>query len=526
MFDRLAGERDELWFLIALRRRWWVIALAAVIAALSAYVLSSRQTKKYTATAALQFTNNSQQYAQSLAGLSSFIGSNADPARLAATNADLLKLPTIARATAAQLHIPLHRVLQDVTIGSDATSDVVPVSATDPVPSLAARIANTYVSQFVQFEPQIARIQFQNFSNVINSELARIPKSQQGGPIAQRLQNELGKIQVLIESQAGNAAQVETATRPNSPSFPNSKRDAILGLLLGLLVGTGLVAVLERRDRRVKTPEEVEQVYGVPVIGMIPESSVIRTGGIPTPRDEEAFLMIRAQLRYFDVDRNIQVVMVSSAESGEGKTMVSLNLARAAARADGKRALLIESDLRRPTLTRLIGRESVAGLAELLSHSQDLHAGLRELVVTPDQVEHSERPVHLDILLAGSVPPNPVELLESKRMVELLDAAASMYDIVVLDTPPIGVVSDAIPLAHQVDGILLISRVGVSHRDQAARLMKRLRGLNAHILGVVVNSYKPASGSRYGYYGYYGAAEPNGSPRRGLLGRQKSTRTR
>jgi len=286
------------------------------------------------------------------------------------------------------------------------------------------------------------------------------------------------------------------------------------------------VAVLERRDRRVKSPEEVEQVYGIPVIGMIPESGVLRSGAVPTPRDEEAFLMIRAQLRYFDVDRDIQVVMVSSAESGEGKTMVSLNLARAAARADGKRALLIESDMRRPSLTRLIGRESVAGLAELLSHSQDLHAGLRELVVTPDQVVHSERPVHLDILLAGSVPPNPAELLESRRMIELLDAAASMYDIVVIDTPPIGVVSDAIPLAHQVDGVLLISRIGVSHRDQASRLMKRLRGLNAHILGVVVNSYKPASGSRYGYYGYYQPEDGNGSARRGLLSRQKSARPR
>ncbi|MDQ6821472.1 MAG: CpsD/CapB family tyrosine-protein kinase, partial [Actinomycetota bacterium] len=137
-----------------------------------------------------------------------------------------------------------------------------------------------------------------------------------------------------------------------------------------------------------------------------------------------------------------------------------------------------------------------------------------------------ERPVHLDILLAGSVPPNPAELLESRRMIELLDAAASMYDIVVIDTPPIGVVSDAIPLAHQVDGVLLISRIGVSHRDQASRLMKRLRGLNAHILGVVVNSYKPASGSRYGYYGYYQPEDGNGSVRRGLLSRQKSARPR
>ncbi|MDQ6817947.1 MAG: polysaccharide biosynthesis tyrosine autokinase [Actinomycetota bacterium] len=520
MFDRLAGERDGSWFLTALRRRWWVIVVTAVIGALSAYVLSSRQTKKYTATAAVQFTNS--RFDLTLAGVNPFSVSNGDPARQAATEQSLLQLQTIPRLVAGSLHIPVNRVKSDITVGSNAQSDVVPVTATDPSPALAARIANTYVAQFILFQQQTARNQLQATANQIQSNLGKIPLSQRGGPIAQPLIAELQKIQFLMAAQTGNAAPAETATVPTSPSYPSPKKDAILGLLLGLLVGSGLVGVLERRDRRVKSPDEVEEVYGVPVIGMIPESGLLRSGGVPTPREEEAFLMIRAQLRYFDVDRNIQVVMVSSAESGEGKTMVSLNLARAAARADGKRALLIEADLRRPTLTRLIGRESVAGLAELLSHSQDLHAGLRELVVTPDQVQHSERPVHLDILLAGSVPPNPVELLESKRMIELLDAAASMYDIVVIDTAPIGVVSDAIPLAHQVDGVLLISRVGVSHRDQAARLMKRLRGLNAHILGVVVNSFKPGSGSRYGYYGYYQPTDAEVSPRRGRRSRQKS----
>ncbi|HEY6397219.1 MAG TPA: polysaccharide biosynthesis tyrosine autokinase [Solirubrobacteraceae bacterium] len=522
MFDRLAGERDELWFLTALRRRWWVIVLVAVIGAGTAYVLSNRQTKKYTASSALLFTNS--HFAQLLTGQN--VLETVDPARQAATNLSLVQLSTIAEKVGTALRIPVVRVKSDITFGSDAQSDVLSVSVTDPSPVLAAGIANSYVQQYIAFQKQTAINQLQTAAALVSAQLKAIPAAQLGGLVAQQLSAEQRRIQLLMAAQTGNAESVQAASVPSSPSYPNPKRDGILGLLLGLLVGSGLVAVLERRDSRVKTPDEVEEVYGVPVIGMIPESGALRTGAVPTPHEEEAFLMIRAQLRYFDVDRNIQVVMVSSAESGEGKTMVSLNLARAAARADGKRALLIESDMRRPTLTRVIGRESVAGLAELLSHSQDLHAGLRELVVTPDEEAYGERPVQLDILLAGSVPPNPVELLESKRMVELLDAAASMYDIVVIDTPPIGVVSDAIPLIHQVDGLLLISRIGVTHRDQAARLMKRLRGLNAHILGVVVNSYKPASGSQYGYYGYYAATEANGSPRRGLRGRPKSARTR
>jgi capsular exopolysaccharide synthesis family protein len=296
-------------------------------------------------------------------------------------------------------------------------------------------------------------------------------------------------------------------------------------LLLGLLLGAGLVAVLERRDRRIKTIEEVEAIYGVPVIGTIPESSALRAGGAGTPREEESFLMIRAQLRYFDVDRHIQRVMITSADTGEGKSLISLNLARAAARTDDKRALLIEADLRRPSLNKLIGRNGVAGLAELLSHSQDLETGLRELVVTPDQMPQSDHPVRLDVLLAGATPPNPAELLDSRRMEALLEAADSIYDIVIIDTPPIGVVSDAIPLVHQVDGLLVINRMGVSRRDHALRLMKRFASLNAHILGVVVNSFRAPDDADYGYY-HYMRAESDARGSRGRRARQRIARIR
>jgi capsular exopolysaccharide synthesis family protein len=217
--------------------------------------------------------------------------------------------------------------------------------------------------------------------------------------------------------------------------------------------------------------------------------------------------------------------MVTSADTGEGKSLISLNLARAAARTDDKRALLIEADLRRPGLNKLIGRNGVAGLAELLSHSQDLETGLRELVVTPDQVREANHPVRLDVLLAGATPPNPAELLESRRMEAVLEAADSIYDIVIIDTPPIGVVSDAIPLVHQVDGLLVINRMGVSRRDHAVSLMKRFRSLNAHILGVVVNSFRPPDGSDYGYY-HYMRGDSDGTARRGLRARPRIVRSR
>jgi capsular exopolysaccharide synthesis family protein len=520
MFDRLTGERDGSWFIAALRRRWWVIGLVAAISAIAAYSFSNHKQAKYTASSALLFLNSHLD--QEL--VSKQIVQNIDPARQAATNQSLVELPTVSSMVASQLHISPGRVASEVTFGSDAQSDVLKVSVTDPRPRFASSIANSYVQQYIQFRKNAAQDQLSTAESLITSKLAAIPPSQQGGPVAQQLIADRNTLDLLKSAQTGDAEVVQTAGVPHSPSFPNPKRDGALGLLLGVLVGCGLVTVLERRDRRIKTLEEVEEIYGVPVIGTIPESSALRSRGIGTPHEEEPFLMIRAQLRYFDVDRHIQRVMVTSADSGEGKSVISLNLARAAARTDDNRALLIESDLRRPTLHTMIGRDSVAGLAELLSHSQDLETGLRELVVTPDQMDESERPIQLDVLLAGSTPPNPAELLESKRMAELLDAADSMYDMVIIDTPPIGVVSDAIPLVHQVDGLLVINRMGVSRRDHAISLMKRFRQLNAHILGVVVNSFRADTDSAYGYYQY--AEQANGSARRSLRSRQRSVRMR
>jgi capsular exopolysaccharide synthesis family protein len=521
MFDRLAGERDGAWIITALRRRWWVIMLAAAIAAVAAYVLANRQTKQYKATSALLFLNSTLD--QELTG-KQIVSTNTDPLRQAATNQSLVELPTVSGMVAHELGIPT-AVRSAVAFSSDQTSDVMNVTATASSPVMAARIANAYVQQYIQFRKGAAINQLNTAESLINSKLAAISPSQQSGPVAQALVADRNELDLLKSAQTGDAQVVETAGVPKSAASPNPKLDAVLGLLLGLLLGTGLVAVLERRDRRIKTIEEVESIYGVPVIGTIPESSALRAGGPGSPREEEAFLMIRAQLRYFDVDRHIQRVMITSADTGEGKSLISLNLARAAARTDDKRALLIEADLRRPSLNTLIGRNGVAGLAELLSHSQDLETGLRELVVTPDQMLESDHPVRLDVLLAGTTPPNPAELLDSRRMEALLEAADAIYDIVIIDTPPIGVVSDAIPLVHQVDGLLVINRMGVSRRDHALRLMKRFAGLNAHILGVVVNSFRAPDEGDYGYY-HYMRPDSHETGRRGLRARQRIARTR
>jgi capsular exopolysaccharide synthesis family protein len=497
MLDRAKGERDPARIVAALRKRWWLIVLIGVIAGAGAYYLSSRKPKQYRASSALLFENSHLD--EQLFG--NVVLSNTDPTREANTDSTLVGLPAISDLVAAQLHIAASRVRHDVSVGSDATSDVLGVSATDERPAVAAAIANAYVQQYINFRQSTDRNQLSQAQQLVGNALAKIPAASQSKPAAQELQTKSLELKLLASLQTGNAAVVQTAQPPRSPVSPTPSRDGIIGLVLGLLLGGALVIVVERGDRRIKSVAEVEEIYGVPILGTIHESSELRgAGAAGSPRDREAFSMLRAQLRYFGVDRGVKRVMITSADTREGKSVISLNLVRAAAQADEKRPLLIETDLRRPSLTAMMGFDRVAGLAELLSHTQDLASGLRELVITmPDP--NGSGDAGFDVLLGGALPPNPVELLASRRMTELLAYADTMYSSVVIDTPPVGVVSDAIPLIHQVDGVIVISRIGYSRHDRASRLMKQLRGLNANVLGVVVNSEK----SQAGYYGGYDA---------------------
>lgn len=510
MFDRAPSERDATPVLRALARQWWLIVLVAVVAGVAGYVFTARKPKMYQTSSALLFLDTNLD--QELTGLQVF--GTTDPVRQAATNQSLVSLPTIAQAVGRQLQIPGGIVASEVSFASSSGSDVLRIIVTDASPVMAAKIANAYARQYIVFRQQNDRRLLSAAATLLDSKIAAIPPADRNGQIALTLLQDRNNIDLLSSLQTGHAEQVQTASVPTSPSSPKPKSGAATGLVLGLVAAMALIAALERIDRRVKSTREIEELYGVPVIGRIPTSHALSVPGAPgNGRDQDAFGMMRAQLRYFDVDREIRRVIVTSADAGDGKSMISLNLARAAMRADDRRVLLIEADMRRPGLTRSVGLESVAGLADLLSQSQDVASAVHELVLSSDTLmapgwSDDVAPFHL--LLAGSPPLNPIELLEGRRMIELLEYVGTAYDLVIIDTPPIGVVSDAIPLIHKVDGIMVVSRVNHSRRDHALRLVKQLRELNAHVLGLVVNAAETPD-----FDGYYDYDEParDGGPR-------------
>jgi capsular exopolysaccharide synthesis family protein len=289
-----------------------------------------------------------------------------------------------------------------------------------------------------------------------------------------------------------------------------------LGAVLGLLLGLAIAFLLERLDQRIREPKDLESVYGLPLLGVVPESGALsRSGrgssnGGASASETEAFHLIRAHLRYFNVDKELRTLLVASAAPGDGKTTVARHLAGAAARM-GARTLLVEADLRRPTIARQLDLPAGSGLSDVLIGVVSIDDAVRSVSLEQGASGASSRGRTLDVLLAGAVlPPNPAELIESRAMEGLLERARSTYDLVVIDTPPLTVVSDAFPLLSRVDGVIIVGRVGRNRSDVAARLHETLIAAGAPLLGVVANGFKAGRRGSYGYgYGYdYAPAKP------------------
>lgn len=217
--------------------------------------------------------------------------------------------------------------------------------------------------------------------------------------------------------------------------------------------------------------------------------------------------MLRANLRYFEVERPIQSVVVTSAAPGEGKSTVSWNLAAAGANA-GSKTLLIEAELRRPTFVREFKLRDGAGLSEILAGD----ASPWDVIQRFSSGASSNGSAHsgvMDVIVAGKIPPNPTDLLESGRMAELIRSAEETYDLVVIDTPPVAVVSDAIPLLKRAGGVIVVTLLGSTRRDAAGHLRRQLDGLGANVLGVVVNGVRGDDGVYGSLYGYAEDYEPS-----------------
>lgn len=285
--------------------------------------------------------------------------------------------------------------------------------------------------------------------------------------------------------------KVEPATTPSSPVTPKPLRNAILGGFLGLILGIAVAAVLESIDVSVKSTEEIGQVLERPVLAEIPLSSESSTGsavdnGLDDSGILEATRTLRTNIQYMDIQGNLRSILVTSPSSSEGKTFISRQLVKAFA-ASGKKVILVDADLRK---VEHEFEKNTQGLTDTIIGNVDLQSAIR-----------SSGTEQFDLLPSGPLPPNPSEMLDSQAMHNILDTLRSSYDIVIIDSSPIGMFSDPFVLASRADGTVLVVEARSTSTESLKAAIKLLSGSNIKLLGAVLNKVKLSK--RHDYYDYY-----------------------
>lgn len=491
------GDRQSLVdrLLAIAQRNAKLLAICAVLVPLVALTYSLIQEPRYTASASLLFRDPGLD--EKLFGGTSLFQED-DPQRAAATNLKLVSLREISERTAAELQgsgLSAGEISDQVSISAEGVSDLIAVEAEDPDPKLAARLANTFAEQYISFRREADRAKIAEAEGLVQAEIDGLDATALAGPAGQELERRARELKILASLQTGNAELVQAAEPPDDPSSPKTARNLALGIFLGLALGIGLTFAREQLDRRIKDPEEAAGLFDLPILATIPESRAIANMkfGPSDPEansDGDAFRMLRTNLRYFNVDRDVKSILVTSAVPQDGKTTVSWNLAHAEAEA-GARVLYLEGDLRRPSLAGELGVTSPKGLSLVL-------AGLASVE------QATQRISGVDVLCAGPLPPNPAELIDSDKMRRLIKWGEEHYDRVIIDTPPAAVVADAVPLLTEVSGVVIVLRVQHSRRDAAGRLREQLTNTGAPVLGLVINGVRSHARNHY----YYGPPDP------------------
>jgi capsular exopolysaccharide synthesis family protein len=530
-----------------LTRRWaWLCAVAVVLAAVTSYVISSRLPKTYEGTAKLLVTPS-----QTGSGQASY-NDVLTAERLTRTYSEVLKTRPIVEAGAQQagLGLPFERAQALLDVRPVANTQLIQISARADDPELAARFANSVTNAFIQYTQasQLTRFasskdnlsqQVDQLSSDIAQRSTRIDTLRQQSASAARdgelarLQGEVAQLQQTFAAAERNLEDLRVSearstdllsvVEPAIPSpdavAPRVSLNVALAALMGLVIALAAAFVFEHLDDRLNSAERVARFTGLHPLASVPtvakDSPHIVDLARPTPASGraatgngygavglgETFRLLRANLEFAAIEHPLKTLLVTSAQQGDGKTTVTANLAVVLAQA-GQQVLLVEADLRRPSLHEVFEVSNQLGLTSLLVN---------------ERLEAANAPIPtrvpgLKLLPSGPLPPNPSELLASQRMRARLAELRELADIVILDSPPVLAVSDPAVLAGLVDGTLLVADSDKTRAQHAQHMIGTLQKAGAHVLGMVLNRTRPSGGTYYTYESRTYEAQPSSAP--------------
>jgi capsular exopolysaccharide synthesis family protein len=498
---------------ILLRRRWLVVP-CLLLPLVVAVVHVSRQTKEFSASTDVLVSR--QSIANTLTGTPD-PNYGVDFLTILQTQAALARTPELAakaiRATRVRDVTP-DELLAKTQITPQGETDLLTFTVTRPNPEEARVLSISYAARYTEFRRTL------DTAALIKAEASVVNRLREARAQGQEtLVNSLeGKKQQLDTLEALQTANAVVARRPEGAyqTAPRPKRDVALALVVGALLSLVVIALFELLDTRVRSEREVEQRLRLPVLAGLPRPARSLKGRpamleAPNSADSEAFRLLRLSLEFAAMDRNVRSLLVSSSVEGEGKSTTAANLALAVARA-GKHVVLLDLDFRKPALSRMFGLRPVPGVTNVLLGHADFEAGLHDIDMG-DTIADLTSPStdggrmassgqgRLEVMAAGSVPPNPGEIAASAAVARLIAQLKERADMLIIDAPPTLPVGDVAALMRLVDGLLLCVRIPGVKRPELDRLRRELGPVFWKALGLVLTGdvVKTTGSYTYGY---------------------------
>ena len=475
------------------RRKRWVIAVT-VLGLVGSLGYSLTQSKAYSASAQLLFQPDN-----------AVITANGSPEQITPTDV----LTELQLVTSAPVKVAVARKLGNVPNVSAAevgTTNIISVTATAANPARAALIANAYATAFVTYQRSVTISNLAAAETQLSRQIVSIAaqvKSLQSNPASAAdvsallnqeaaLKEQLAQLQVNGAVSTGGIELVTPATAPSSPSSPKPSRDAILGFVLGLLLGIGLAFVVEHLDDAIHLKEEVERLTpGSRVLALVPmvsswknkDQAFAVTATEPNSVAGEAYRSLRTSLQFATLESHARVILVTSPGETEGKSATVVNLGVVLATA-GERVAIVSCDLRRPRLGQFFGLDERVGLTTVLLGRCPLQEALQPVPGIDG----------LTILPSGERPSDPTGVLGSQQLASVLSQLSSMFDRVLVDSPPLLPVTDAVILSQAVDTTLLVVAAGQTRARDLRRASEALSLVHAKTIGVVLNEVTKSTG--------------------------------